>query len=346
MRDRSIIDTIRARLADPRDVARRLGCLDHAKPLGRGGLLILCPWHSENTPSCAVAQKDGALVLYCHGACQRGGDVFDFIAGRSGLTLPRDFPDVVRRGADLAGIPIDPRAPLPPLPSRPPPPPPRSYPPVAEVLSLWKACRPVMDDAGAASWCASRGFDGYAIEDRDLARALPAAAVVPRWATYQGRPWTETGHRLLIPVFDAAGAMRSVRTIRIEGNGDTPKRLPPAGHRAAGLVLADPLARLLLAGQEREAWPSPLRVVIVEGEPDFLTWGTRFSDADENAPAVVGVLSGAWTSEHAARIPDGAEVSIWTHNDCAGDHYADEVGRSLAARCSVSRRVEVRDGLE
>ena len=29
-------------------------------------------------------------------------------------------------------------------------------------------------------------------------------------ARYQGRPWTATGHRLLLPVYDAAGVMRSV----------------------------------------------------------------------------------------------------------------------------------------
>jgi hypothetical protein len=203
-----------------------------------------------------------------------------------------------------------------------------------------------MDDDGAAKWCASRGLDGYAIEDRNLARALPPGASLPRWAAYKGerdraRPWTETGHRLLVPAFDDRGAMRSVRASRIEGEEDTPKRLPPSGHRAGGLVLADPLARLVLAGEEREAWPTPLRIIVCEGEPDFLTWATRFSNADQDAPAVIGVLGGAWTAEHAARIPDGAEVLIDTHHDEAGDRYGAEVWRSLSARCTVTRSPEV-----
>jgi len=128
-----------------------------------------------------------------------------------------------------------------------------------------------------------------------------------------------------------------VRAIRIEGDEDSPKRLPPAGHRAAGLVLADPLARLVLAGEARASWPAKPRIIVCEGEPDFLTWASRFSDADEAAPAVLGVLSGAWTLDHAAKIPDGGHVLIDTDHDQAGDKYAAAVASSLEARCTVTR---------
>ncbi len=129
--------------------------------------------------------------------------------------------------------------------------------------------------------------------------------------------------------------MRSVRAIRLSDDPAVPKRLPPGGHRAAGLVLADALALHLLAGASPDALPRPLRVLFVEGEPDFLTWASRFSDADEDAPAIFGVLSGSWTPSHAARIPDGAIAIIRTHNDAAGDGYAAAVERSLAKRCVV-----------
>jgi hypothetical protein len=102
-----------------------------------------------------------------------------------------------------------------------------------------------------------------------------------------------------------------------------------------GAVMADPLGRLLLAGDPVEWWTN--RTVIVnEGEPDWLTVSTFYSDG-EDAPAVLGVVSGSWTPEIGARIPSGCRVVIRTHLDKAGDRYADEIRASLAGRCDVRR---------
>ena len=136
---------------------------------------------------------------------------------------------------------------------------------------------------------------------------------------------------------DRAGVLRSVRAMRVV-EGDTPKRLPPSGHRASGLVLADPLARLVIEHAAVPSWwPSskPLRLVVVEGEPDWLTWSTRYSDADETAPGVIGVVSGAWSKEIAERVPSGARVIVRTHDDKAGHKYAAAVIETLRARCDV-----------
>lgn len=338
-------EAIVSAFADCREAVRLLN-LDPRKmrPTARSAM-VLCPWHAERSPSCHLSIVGGELVAYCHG-CSAGGDVFTFAAAIFGLDPQRCFRAVKVQLAALVGVAVESRAPvrLPPLPPRRPLPPPPPYPPGAE--DLWNACGPVMDDTAAATWCASRGLDGYAIEDQNLVRMLPPGASLPRWAAYKGdrdraRPWTETGHRLLVPAFDDKGVMQSVRAIRIEGEKDTPKRLPPSGHRAGGLVLADSLARLVLAGEDHASRSSPLRIIVCEGEPDFLTWATRFSDADQDAPAVVGVLGGAWTAEHAARIPDGAEVLIDTHHDEAGERYGAEVWRTLAGRCTVTRSPEV-----
>ena len=75
--------------------------------------------------------------------------------------------------------------------------------------------------------------------------------------------------------------------------------------------------------------------LVVEGEPDFLTWATRFSDANETAPGVIGVGSGAWSKGLADRIPDRARVIVRTHDDRAGQKYAAEVIDTLGARCDV-----------
>src|SRR5688500_12278089 len=54
----------------------------------------LCCFHEENTPSLAFNPEKN--VFYCHGACQRGGDVIDFVMARDRL----DFAEAVLK---LAG---------------------------------------------------------------------------------------------------------------------------------------------------------------------------------------------------------------------------------------------------
>ena len=61
----------------------------------------------------------------------------------------------------------------------------------------------------------ARAIDG-ALLDVNIARVIAKGAKLPRWAAYsEHRPWTVTGHRLLLPVYDASGVMRSVRAWRV-----------------------------------------------------------------------------------------------------------------------------------
>jgi hypothetical protein len=129
--------------------------------------------------------------------------------------------------------------------------------------------------------------------------------------------------------------MRSVRAWCVLAGKD-PKRVPPAGYRAAGLVLACPNAVAMLA-TARAPEGTRARVVVTEGDPDFLTWATRYSDASEDAPAIFGVVSGSWSTEFAERIPVGSKVIVRTHADVAGDGYARLVQRYFEGRCDVWR---------
>lgn len=220
----------------------------------------------------------------------------------------------------------------------------RPYPPADEVAALWRASIATSEDAEAAAYLRGRGIEPAHVDEHELARVIPrGAAALPSWAMFKGdapaaRPWTETGHRLLVPAFDATGAMRGVRAWRIL-EGDTPKRLPPSGYRAAGLVLADTLARWVLE-HGKAPGGGPLRLIVAEGEPDFLTWASRQSDADDAGLAVVGVVSGAWTTSIAARIPDGTHVAVRTHHDEAGRKYAAQIQATLAGRCRLARSKE------
>lgn len=326
---------LRDELDDPWSLVDRLGLIDGRASFQRqaGGVLIRCPAHPDRTPSCSVrVGSDGTVAARCH-ACGWTGDALSLVAVASGLDVRRDFPEVIRRAAELAGrwdlldIERTPRARtiLPPRP-RPAPQPERTYPPLEEVNALLDDSMPVSEDHEATAMLAARGIDGSRLENE--ARVLRPDARLPGWAAYRGRSWTATGHRLVLPVVDVEGAVRSVRAWRVV-EGESPKRLPPAGHLASGLVLADAFAVAMLRGTY-----APPRVVIVEGEPDFLTaclaWGHVLT-------ARIGLMSGAWSYELAARIPDGTPVSLWTDDDTAGERYADDVATSLRGRCPVMR---------
>jgi len=228
--------------------------------------------------------------------------------------------------------------------TRPAEPEPLARPDEREVSDLWFTCARVTEDADVARWIAARGLNPGAVAERDLARALPEDLDVPRWARFGGTPWNRGGWRCVFPAWGPTGRMESLRARSIEAH-------PPKGMKAAaaaagegsatGLVLADAAAREMLGtGSAPTWWPAgaPLRLVVTEGEPDFLTWATRYGDAQDDAPGAIGVWAGGWTAEIAARVPDGARVTILAHADDKGDRYAARIFRDLAARCTVLRR--------
>jgi hypothetical protein len=338
MLDRTDVEEIRGKLRDVRDVCLALGLLERARP-NAGGLLVRCPAHADRTPSCSVTRgPDGTIRVRCFG-CDLSGDVFTLIAAVEGLDPQRDFRRVLRLAENLAGgSSLQTSAQ-----SFPAPPPQRPYPPFAEVSLLWSQSTTIGTDVEAGNYFSNRGLDIGQLDTMELVRVVPSA--LPAWAVYGRWSWAETGHRSIVPVFDEGGQLRSVRACRV-GPGvvppgqEIPKRLPPKGYRAEGLIMANALGRIILASGAIPSWwrkEIPMRIVICEGEPDFLTWASAYSDGDELAPAVLGVVSGSWTGNIASRIPDNAQVLIGTHNDTKGDSYAREIGKTLAHRADVRR---------
>ena len=166
---------IKAALADPERVLGLLGLLDGAKRQAHG-YLILCPWHSERTPSCSVKlASDGTIAAHCFG-CGVGGDVLSLVAAARGLDTRRDFARVVELAADLAGGSLDGYRP----PVRRAVPEPRLPPPVVSVGALWAASKPVTDDADLARQLLGRCLDPAIIEDLDLARCMPSLGTLPK----------------------------------------------------------------------------------------------------------------------------------------------------------------------
>jgi DNA primase len=161
---------------------------------------------------------------------------------------------------------------------------------------------------------------------------MPLEAARLPWARYGSRSWAETGHRLIVPVYDHAGRLALVRGWRWEPD-DSPKRLAAAGCSVRGLVVAGGLGLQLLRGELPE-WIYPARVVIEEGEPDTLAATLRWP-----GHCVIGIVPGCWCPELAARIPAGAEVLIRTDPDEAGERYAQQIAESLRGRCGKIERV-------
>lgn len=332
------------------DVARELGLEVRENPSG---------WSIGPCPACDAdrrhpSRKDrrGAIGVgskhpegwRCH-ECDASGDAIDLVAyvleGRRCRELAGDRKDRVREWCErFAGV--DGGRRYRPTTKEPP-----RYPAADELAQLWEICGPVVDDVEAAAWLTARGIDPELVAARDLARALPigAGAVAPAWAAFEresgpARSWDEAGFRLIVPLYDAAGVMRSVIARRItEGKGI--KGVSPTGCKRSELVMADAMGRYALEHGRAHAELGDRPVLVVaEGEADFLCWatepyrGARFG--------TWGIVSGSWSKGIAARVPSGAALVIATDHDepnpktgkRQGEEYCAAIVASLEARAA------------
>ncbi len=325
--DRTIVDTIKTRLTDPQTFLAALGIRTKREA---SRVRLECPWCGSRS-GCYADTRQGVILARCHG-CSEGGDAFAILAAVRGLDSQRDFPALRDELAGLASVDAE-RAQVRPMrPARPLPLPPRR-----EVKALWDACLPCAADPEVSAWLASRGLDPDRVDVYRLARSLPEGVEVPRWASYRGdaehaRPWSEIGYRCVIPLYDEAGELRSVRA-RAVRPVDGGKSTAPSGFTTKGVLMLCPCAKVTFAIDCWE-WFARREVVITEGEPDFLTWASHGEGARD--VAVIGLPgAGAWTPALAARIPSGSKVSIRTDNDRAGDGYAKTIADDLRDRCEV-----------
>ena len=350
---RAQVRAVRDALVVPKRVCEALGLIagpgTWLRQAGRG-VTVRCVWHEERTPSCSVSvAPDGAIRVHCFG-CKVGGDVIALIAAVRGYSLTNgpDFREALAEGARMAGLwelvdKIEGRSVsrTTVAASRPAVSPPRlqeperTWPPVSEVSALWGSCRSCEGDAEVAWYLDGRALDPGRVDAGDLARVLPETGALPKWAVCRGGSWREAGYRLVVPCFAPDGALRSLRAWRVVNGGvePLPKRLPPTGHKAGGLVLADGFARAWLRGER-----APASICVAEGESDWLTWACKVNDP---ALATIGVWSGSWGPDFAARCPLGARVDVWTDTDTAGDRYMADVAKTLGRRCFVYRRKEL-----
>lgn len=321
-----LLEAVRAAMTDPHRLCAKLN-LTKGAIRQHGGLLVRCPVHGDRTPSCSVTRgPDGTIRVRCFG-CDFSGDGIALVAKVNGLDTRRDFSAALEASAEVIGVQVDRgyktqwRAQ--PVPANAIPEQERDYPPLSEVSAVWEAALPVTRIEPAEMMLAVRQlFPGP-----DLARALADSGELPRWARFGGRPWTETGHRVVLRAFDCRGQARSLRAWQVDPTSTGPKRLPPAGHKATELVLANAMAAQLLANPS-----DPIRLLVVEGEPDFLALCQRYPGTN-----VIGVMNGSWNEAFAERIPFGSLVMVRTHLDEAGEKYASKITKTLHGRAVVKR---------
>ncbi len=187
-----------------------------------------------------------------------------------------------------------------------------------EVAELWERCHPLDEPEAnrARAWLESRGVAANLAFAHALARALPRAGTLPGWA----RHWRTFSAEVVLPLHDASGVMRGlVARKTVKGS---PKSLFARAAGRRGLVLANEMGVRVLRGEPRD-------VVVVEGEPDWLTASIRWPQF-----GVLGIAgSGSWTPELGRKLT--GTVVVRTHGDKPGEKYAEQVVSS----CTRARRV-------
>jgi DNA primase len=322
MRSRDGVNEVRRALSDPRRVCHALGLAKNAQ-LQPQGVLIVCPWHEDRGPSCSVTRgTDRTIRVKCHG-CGESGDVLHLVAIANGLDVKRDFREVLKRAAELAGCPdlalesvIEREIAAPAIDDD-----------VFDAIACFLLSRCMLHPSGAGSaYLRARGVLEQAIEDGwgelpSYERQAPiVAAMRERFADSHllgaGLLWTGPGgidpralrngaHRLLMPWRAANGRIlalqRRVLGVPKEGRPKylfTTGRSPRAPYGVASLRSGRDLA-------------------IVEGAFDQLAVRVllRSSSIERDVIAIAGVQ--AWRSEFGKR-GTGRRVLIALDGDKAG----------------------------
>lgn len=311
---------VRQALHDPRHLVAVLGLQEGSKAQP-GGVMIRCPWHGEDRPSCSVrSAADGTVSVRCF-ACDHTGDALDLVAVARGIDK-RDFRRLVEEAARLAGMDSAPalvssvnacqKAPT------------VEFPPVAEVEEFWGRSAPTTSaDVETAWFMASRSWSPAEVASLDIVRVLPQSSA--KWWPSSWSKW-----RLGIRAYRCNGTLATIHARAVVDVGDGPKTRWPYKSRATGVLFANQRGVNLLKGTQQALGG----VLIVEGLTDTLTASLRYQRA---AYAVLGVTSGNAATLGDVKWPSGQRIVVWTDSDKAGDKYAEQIHAALPDFVSVVR---------
>jgi len=213
-----------------------------------------------------------------------------------------------------------------------PPPKKRDAPTQKEIEAFYSSLPPLSWSPKCCAYLKSRSIDPVFAEDRFLARAVVSSRL-PGWLNHL--PFSVQLPAIVVPMYNSEGRIGSL-TFRSVTPGAENKSIPSKGGRA-GMVFSDGLGLQLL--QDKWSWlNSEPAILILEGEIDFLTWGTRYGDSiGLELPILFGVVSGAWSKETARKIPDDSLVMVRTHHDEGGEKMFQHIKKTIGPRCRVWR---------
>lgn len=199
-----------------------------------------------------------------------------------------------------------------------------NYLPREEVEQVWSCSTPATEHEGARAWLASRGIDPALVFE--AVRVLPERGWLPHWAHRLRRK----GYVLIFPLRDDTGTLRGLRHRSLDPKAQ-PKAQSAQGYDVGGLVLSLGVIP-----------PHCQSLVVVEGEPDWLTWLSLGHRA-------IGIMAGSWAQDrhnrlHGLRVPPGCRVYLRTDCNPAGDRYAHDIAATLSH--AILYRLTGRDKVE
>lgn len=278
--------------------------------------------------ACRGFELEAAGVLspgYVRRACRDAMIANGWIAKHSGAAFDREVTSASKKIAGAArNVPPELTLTHPPRRAATPAPVGPAFPPRLDVAVLYAGAQSVEGEPRVVSHLGGRPRPGISVAgvvEHDLARVLPPCGVdgfeLPTWCA----DWRVRGCRLVLPLHDHHGELRSLRARRVVGAGDR-KELAPLGFTTAGLVLANPTALAMLRGEAK-----PKALVVTEGVPAHLAWASHHGDV-----ACIGIAAGAWTADFARRVPRETVVILDTDCDETGLKYARQVAETFPGR--------------
>ena len=174
--------------------------------------------------------------------------------------------------------------------------------PDAEKGALLRECFAIdwLPDDTVRDWMEEQRFDFDLHARLGSVMGLAPDTPVPSWAEHRGTPWPQAGRRLLAPLCDADGKMRSFVAQSVTGAGAS----VPTGYSTDGLIVACPTARGGLAGNV-----NPSTILITDS---FLSWLREVENAQQCVAtvAVWGLLQDSWTPALLSKIPADCTVTL------------------------------------
>lgn len=342
---------LRRSILSPKALCDVLGY--ESKKASGGGVLIRCPFHAENSPSCSVRLgKDGTIAVKCF-SCGKGGDAFTLIANAHGLSnTGKDFFDVLRKAAEIASrwdlldeLDRGHRGTETPKSVRPTPVPEAKEPDRAtitdarfhEIASLLFERCPLDGDAlacthrrGIGAHAQAFGCGGLPTNWKpifsELCSTFGVEDVEASGLVSQKGYFMPTNHRLLIPWCNQEGRIETIECCRIV-DGDGPKRLFLSGRGPRSPFGVSMFEEMNAAG--------PL--VICEGAIDTLS-RRALALRDRECLQAIGVASVTILfADKLCELSRDRDVVISLDADPAGDRGAEQIRQACAFAKSIRR---------